>query len=84
MARKVKVRVIPEWKKAWKLISVQMSSLGIVLTVVTEILNNVWYSLPPQLVAKIPHSTTVALVFLVLSLIGRFIKQKEKPCGCEQ
>lgn len=80
MADKIlKLKIIPEWKKAWKLLSVQMSALGIVVTVVVEYLNSIWYSLPPSLLEKIPHSSTVSLAFLVLTLVVRLIKQKRKP-----
>ena len=75
----MKVKIIPEWKKAWKLLSVQMSALGIVVSIAVEYLNSIWYSLPPSIIDKIPHSSTVSLAFLVLTLVVRLIKQKRKP-----
>lgn len=75
----MEVKIIPEWKKAWKLLSVQMSALGIVASIAVEYLNSIWYSLPPNVIDKIPHASSVSLGFLVLTLVVRFIKQKRKP-----
>ena len=75
----MKIKIIPEWRKAWKLLSVQMSALGIVVTFAVDYLNSIWYSLPQNILDKIPHSSSVSLAFLVLTLVVRLIKQKRKP-----
>jgi hypothetical protein len=77
----MKPKLIEDWKRAWKLLSVQLNTLGIVLTIVVEFLNSIWYSLPPHVVEKIPNSSTVALVFFVLSIVGRLLKQRKSEDG---
>ena len=79
----MKVKIIPEWKKAWKLLSVQMSAVGIVLTYAVDYLNSIWYSLPPEIVQKIPHSSHISMAIFALVIVVRLIKQKEKPDGSQ-
>lgn len=79
----MKVRLIDNWKKAWKLASVQWSAVGIVLTCVVEYLNSIWYSLPPQVVEKIPHSSYISIAIFVCVMIGRILKKKEQPDGSQ-
>ena len=79
----MKVRLIDNWKKAWKLASVQWSALGIVLTYAVDYLNSIWYSLPPEIVQKIPHSSHISMAIFALVIVVRLIKQKEKPDGSQ-
>lgn len=76
------MKLIPEWKRAWKFASVQWSVVGILCTLV-EIANQTWSALPPAIAAKIPNSSQIALALFILVLVGRLIKFKEKPDGPE-
>ena len=74
---------IPDWKRAWKFASVQISTLGVILMVLVEFVNQAWIALPPQVVAQIPHTQYIAMVLFGLSLIGRVLKLKDKEDGVE-
>lgn len=76
----MKLRLIDDWKRAWKFASVQFNVVGIVLMLI-EIANQTWQSLPPQLQQNIPHASKIALVFFALGTVGRLFKIKEKPDG---
>uniref|UniRef100_A0AAU6VZQ2 Holin n=1 Tax=Pseudomonas phage Arace01 TaxID=3138526 RepID=A0AAU6VZQ2_9VIRU len=75
----MKVRLIDNWKSAWKLASVQLSALGLVLTWLVDFLNSIWYSLPPNIVEKIPHASHISMVMFVVVMIVRLVKQKKEP-----
>lgn len=72
------VKVIDDWKKAWKFASVQISAVGFILMSVIEMANSALISLPPHLQQQIPHASTVGLVLFGLGLVGRLFKLKEK------
>lgn len=78
MARKV--GLIEDWKKSWKLPSIQINLLGFLLMLI-EFLSPTWAALPAEIQDKIPHSTTIALVLFGLGLIGRILKTQEKKDG---
>lgn len=67
------MKLISDWKKAWKFPSVWLTALGIVLSSAVEIISTAWKMLPPHLAAKLPGSTSVAIVFMGLALIGRIL-----------
>lgn len=75
------MKLIPEWRQAWKLKSIQWSVIGLVLTGVVEFLNSIWYSLPPAIIDKIPHSSTISMAMFVVVIIMRLVKQKDTPDG---
>lgn len=72
-----KVRLIPEWKEAWKFASMRIQAAGLVIMVGAEMFGSTWNSLPVTLQQKLPHATTVALVLFGIGLIGRIL-QKHK------
>lgn len=76
------IKVIPNWKRAWKFASVQWSVVGILCSTV-EIASQTWQLLPPSIAERIPNSPQIALTLFVLVLVGRLIKIKEKPDGSE-
>ena len=77
------LKLIDDWKKAWKFASVQINVLGLCLMGVVEVLNQGWQVLPPDVQARIPHSTSIALVLFALGVIGRMVKLKGKDDGSE-
>lgn len=79
MDRQVKKLVlIPQWKKAWRFASIWFSSAGLVLMSALEFLGFVFNNLPNSIQDKIPHATTVAMVFFALTIIGRLFKWEKK------
>ena len=72
------MRLIKEWKKAWKLASVRVAVLGMVLSSAVEIVSHAWVMLPRSLQDKLPSSTTVAIIFLGLTIIGRILSFTRK------
>ena len=75
--------LIPDWKRAWKFASFQISTLGVILMVLVEFMNQTWIALPPHVVAQIPHTQYIAMVLFGLILIGRVLKLKDKKDGVE-
>lgn len=65
------IKPIPNWKKAWKFASVQFSVLGLFLVGLSDIFREVWNQLPPEFQINVPHASTIALVTMALSLVGR-------------
>lgn len=72
------MRLIKEWKKAWKLASVRVAVLGMVLSSAVEIVSHAWVMLPRSLQDKLPSSTMVAIIFLGLTIIGRILSFTRK------
>lgn len=76
------MKLIPEWRQAWKLKTVRWSAFSILLTGAVDYLNSIWYSLPPEIVNKIPHSSTVSIVMFMVVMFMRLVKQnniKKEP-----
>lgn len=71
------IRVIDNWKKAWKFASVQINVIGL-LCMSVDFLGQTWNSLPPYLHERIPNASTIALVLFALGIIGRLLKLGEK------
>lgn len=72
------MRLIKEWNKAWKLASVRVAVLGMVLSSAVEIVSHAWVMLPRSLQDKLPSSTTVAIIFLGLTIVGRILSFTRK------
>lgn len=70
--------LIPDWKRAWKFASVQISTLGVILMALVEIVNQAWIVLPPSIVSQIPHTQYIAMSLFGLGVVGRVIKLKDK------
>lgn len=73
----MKLRLIDNWKKAWKLASVQINAVGLVFMAI-DFIGQTWNSLPPFIQQKIPNASTIALVLFALGIVGRLIKQRGK------
>jgi len=69
------MKLIPEWRKAWRMLSVQAMTWAAVA-------QGVWLEMPAEDKANLPphlvHYVTIAL--LVLGVYGRVVKQ-EKVSG---
>lgn len=75
--------LIPNWKRAWRFASIQISSLGILIMGFLELANQAWVSLPPSVVSEIPHTQTIALVLFGFGIVGRLFKLKDKDDDAE-
>lgn len=64
-----KLKVIDDWRMAWKYVSVQCFALAAAI-------NGTWYSIPDGLKASIPANyVTIASVTLAgLGIVGRFLE----------
>ncbi|MNO13165.1 hypothetical protein D3C76_27930 [compost metagenome] len=72
----MKLKLIPEWKRAWKFASIRWNLLGVLAMGVVEFLNQTWQSLPPDVRDHLPHASKIAMALFVLSIIGRMFKKK--------
>lgn len=68
------MKLISNWRSAWKFASVLMSGLGIVITMGLETLTGVWVAMPADLRAHLPEPVYIAVGFMVLSILGRVIQ----------
>lgn len=68
------MKLIPNWKSAWKFASVVMSGLGIAITLGLETLTSAWVAMPADMRAHLPEPAYIAVGFMVLSIIGRIIQ----------
>lgn len=73
-----KLVLIPQWKRAWRFASVWFSSAGLLLMSTADFMGFVFNNLPDHIQAKIPHATTIAMVFFGLTIIGRILKWESK------
>lgn len=74
------IKLIEDWRKAWKFASVQINVLGL-LVMAIDFAGQTWNSLPPFIHEKIPNASTVAMVLFGLGILGRIVKLREKPNG---
>jgi hypothetical protein len=68
------MKLINDWKSAWKFASVIMSGLGIVVTLTLETLTGVWAAVPADMRTHLPAPGYIAISFMVLSILGRVIQ----------
>lgn len=80
---KVPVELVPNWKRAYRWASVQLSAVGIIIFGVLEVIQSGIISLPEHLLNRIPHGSSLALILSALTLIGRLYKWKENRHGRE-
>lgn len=65
-----KPRLIPQWRRAWRMFSVQAMALAAGI-------QGVWPTIPPEMKATIPPNVVhwVSLVLLVAGIVGRMVVQ---------
>lgn len=68
------MKLIDEWKSAWKWLSVQAMVLA-------GSIQGAWLFIPDDMKASIPKNVVegVTIALLVLGVAGRVVKQGEKP-----
>ena len=72
------IKLIPDWKKAWKFASVQINTIGIFVLSALDIIQQSWNVVPVAMQSKIPYSTTIAIVLMALGIVGRLFVLKGK------
>lgn len=77
MLNKLGMRLVDDWHKAWRWLSVQALALGAAL-------QGAWLAVPADLKASVPskYVTAITMTILVVGLVGRFLtftppKEKE-------
>lgn len=67
------IQMIDNWKKAWKFASVQISTVGLILMWILEMVNQAIISVPPSVLKDIPNAPTIGLVLFGLGIVGRIL-----------
>ncbi|AEY69552.1 holin [Burkholderia phage vB_BceS_AH2] len=83
----MKLRLIDDWHKAWKLGSVQFAALFAFLFSIGPDLLHTWAFIPQDLKDALPEGTSrwIAVAALLLTLLGRVFKfERKTPQGEEQ
>ena len=64
------MKLIPEWRKAWRMVSVQAMTLAATI-------QGAWVALPLDLISQVPPGVVrgVTLALLGLGIVGRLVKQ---------
>ena len=73
-----RVELVPNWKRAWKWASIQISTFGLILFSAIDIIQPMFSGLPRHLLDQIPHGSGVAIVLFALNIVGRLIRLKSK------
>ena len=73
-----KLVLIPQWKRAWRFASVWFSSMGLILMSALEFLGHIFNNLPNTVQDKIPHATTIGMMFFALTIVGRLFVWEKK------
>jgi hypothetical protein len=66
------MKLIPEWRKAWRMVSVQAMAVAVAA-------QGAWVMLPPELQSQVPDWGLKAITasILVLGIVGRLVKQEK-------
>ena len=66
------MRLVPNWRKAWRWFSVQGMALGVAL-------QGAWLSIPEDMKASVPQEwvAAITMALLALGIIGRLVDQGE-------
>lgn len=75
---KGKVELVPNWKKSWKWVSVQISTVGLILFSAVDIIQPMMTGLPRHILDVIPHGSNIAIALFALNIIGRLIRFRPK------
>jgi hypothetical protein len=73
--------LIPEWRHAWKMLSLWFSAVSGIILEIPDALQHGWIDLPDSLKAYISNGEAhhIAQVTLVAGMIGRLIQQRRNP-----
>ena len=71
---KRKIGLVPNWKKSWKWASVQISTFGLILFSVVDIIQPMLTGLPRHILEDIPHGSSITIALFALNIVGRLIR----------
>jgi hypothetical protein len=81
------MKLIPDWRRAWRLASVRVSAIGAVVTAAAAAspdgLLAAWQALPEDVRAILPPQvrTWITPALFAATIIGRVLQQKEPADG---
>lgn len=75
---KRKIGLVPNWNKAWKWASVQISTFGLILFSAIDIIQPMLTGLPRHILEDIPHGSNIAIALFALNIVGRLIRFRPK------
>ena len=81
------MRLLPDWRQAWRWWSVRVSALGALLAAIAllapDVVGAVWAALPPELLAKLPRNVAMAvpLGLELATIIARITRQRTSTDG---
>lgn len=67
------IKLVDDWKKAWKFASVQWAAVGLVLMTALEYANDLWIKLPADIQANVPYAGYIPAALFGLSIVGRLL-----------
>lgn len=72
------MRIIPEWRRAWRMISVQCMTVALAMQAA-------WAAVPADLRDTVPPSaaTIITVVLLTAGIIGRLVQQPKVKEGAK-
>ncbi|MFY9349305.1 MAG: hypothetical protein WBL20_16220 [Sphingobium sp.] len=72
------MKLVEDWRRAWRWWSVRLSALGALLMGVAEVAGQSWAGLPQDVRDQVPHAQTIALVLFMAAGLARLVKQGGK------
>lgn len=81
------MRLLPNWRQAWRWWSVRVSALGALLAAIAllapDVVGAVWSALPPDLVAQLPRNVAMAvpLGLELATILARITRQRTSTDG---
>lgn len=86
-SRRISMRLLPDWRQAWRWWSVRVSALGALLAAIAllapDVVGAVWAALPPELLAKLPRNVAMAvpLGLELATIVARITRQRKSTDG---
>lgn len=65
------IKLIDDWKRAWKFASIQWGVVGLVVSMLLESASDLWIKLPAEIRNSIPYSGYIPAALFALSIVGR-------------
>lgn len=77
LAARVRARIIPDWRRAWRFWSLRLAAIAGVLELIpAEIFLQLYALVPPDLQLLLPARRTIVILLFVTAFASRFIDQR--------
>lgn len=73
----LRARLIDDAGKWWRMWSVRLNGLGLLLLSASQILSESWSTMPPDLRAALPYANVISIVLFASGLLARVVVQKK-------